>query len=80
MKRKIQYHLRDWKENSRRKPLLLMGARQVGKTYALKRFGQIEYENTIYLNFEDNPKLCDLFEASLNPKDILKALSIEMNC
>ncbi|GAB5411950.1 MAG: hypothetical protein ChlgKO_10640 [Chlamydiales bacterium] len=80
MKRKIQHHLRGWKENSRRKPLLLMGARQVGKTYALKKFGQNEYENTVYLNFEDSPKLCDLFEESLKPKDILKALSIEMNC
>ncbi len=57
-----------------------MGARQVGKTYALKKFGENEYENTVYLNFEDSPKLCDLFEESLKPKDILKALSIEMNC
>ena len=80
MKRKIQLSLRDWKENSRRKPLLLMGARQVGKTYALKKFGQNEYENMVYLNFEDSPRLCDLFEVSLSPKEILKSLSIEMNC
>ncbi len=56
-----------------------MGARQVGKTFALKKFGQDEYVNTIYLNFEDNPRLSKLFDAGLDPKMILKALSIEMN-
>ncbi len=56
-----------------------MGARQVGKTFILKEFGKQEYSNTVYLNFEDNPRLCKLFDASLDPKIILKALSIEMN-
>jgi hypothetical protein len=56
-----------------------MGARQVGKTFVLKRFGEQEYTSTIYLNFEDTPRLCKLFDASLDPKMILKALSIEMN-
>lgn len=55
-----------------------MGARQVGKTFVLKQFGASEYEDYIYLNFEDNPRLCQLFESSLKPKDILKALQIEM--
>lgn len=56
-----------------------MGARQVGKTHVLKKFGEQEYQNTIYANFEDNPRLRQLFDASLEPKVILKALSIEMN-
>lgn len=56
-----------------------MGARQVGKTFALKKFGAQEYQNVVYLNFEDNPRLCSLFEAGLDPKMILKAISIEMN-
>lgn len=72
-------NLRSWKKQSKRKPLILMGARQVGKTFVLKKFGQLEYKNTVYLNFEDNPRLCKLFEASLAPEMILRALSIEMD-
>ncbi|MBF8262944.1 MAG: hypothetical protein HW387_609 [Parachlamydiales bacterium] len=68
-----------WKNQHKRKPLLLMGARQVGKTFLLKKFGAQEYIGTVYLNFEDNPRLCQLFDASLDPKTILKALTIEMN-
>ncbi|MBS0656289.1 MAG: ATP-binding protein [Verrucomicrobia bacterium] len=79
MNRKIMQSLRDWKNQSKRKPLLLMGARQVGKTFVLKQFGQSEYKNTVYVNFENNPRLCQLFEASLSPEIILRSLSIEMN-
>ncbi|HAB98540.1 MAG TPA: ATPase [Parachlamydiales bacterium] len=79
MKRMIMSELLAWKGQSKRKPLILMGARQVGKTFVLKKFGQQEYANTVYLNFEDNPRLCQLFEGSLNPKMVLKALMIEMN-
>lgn len=79
MKRKIAQELKNWKMQPKRKPLILMGARQVGKTFAIKQFGQNEYLNTVYLNFEDSPRLCKLFEASLDPEPILKALAIEMN-
>lgn len=79
MKRKILQHLYSWKTQTKRKPLILMGARQVGKTFALKKFGDQYYANTLYLNFEDNPRLCKLFDSSLDPKVILKSLSIEMN-
>jgi predicted AAA+ superfamily ATPase len=79
MKRKIMQNLRAWKNQPKRKPLILMGARQVGKTFVLKKFGEQEYTNTVYLNFEDNPRLCKLFDASLDPKMILKALTIEMD-
>lgn len=79
MKRKIMKKLYFWKNDPGRKPLILMGARQVGKTFVLKKFGEEEYVNTVYFNFEDNPRLCQLFEASLNPDEILKALSIEAN-
>lgn len=71
--------LLSWKSQVKRKPLILMGARQVGKTFLLKKFATQEYTNTVYLNFENNPRLCQLFDASLDPKMILKALSIEMN-
>lgn len=79
MKRKIMEKLRSWKEQPTRKPLLLMGARQVGKTFILKKFGEEEYANTVYLNFEDNPRLSKLFGAGLDPKTILTALGIELN-
>ncbi len=79
MQRTITADLRSWKGQPKRKPLMLMGARQVGKTYALKKFGEEEYTNTVYLNFEKNQRLSQLFEASLDPQVILKALSIEMN-
>lgn len=79
MKRTIMNSLYAWKNEPKRKPLILMGARQVGKTFVLKKFGEQEYSNTVYLNFEDNPRLCKLFDASLDPAMILKALTIEMN-
>jgi Predicted ATPase (AAA+ superfamily) len=79
MKRTVMNRLLAWKSQSKRKPLILMGARQVGKTFVLKRFGEQEYANIVYVNFEDNPRLCKLFDASLDPKMVLKALTIEMN-
>jgi uncharacterized protein len=79
MKRKIFERLKNWKNEPKRKPLILMGARQVGKTFILKKFGSSEYENTVYLNFEDTPRLCKLFDGSLDPDTILKALRIEMD-
>jgi predicted AAA+ superfamily ATPase len=80
MKRAIRENLLEWKRQTKRKPLLLMGARQVGKTFALQKFGEEEYANSVYLNFEDSPHLCKLFDASLDPKVILKALKTEMDC
>jgi len=77
MNRDIIRQLIEWKQSTRRKPLLLMGARQVGKTYILKEFARTEYERTIYLNFEDNPGLSRLFDKSLDPLEIIKALSID---
>ncbi len=51
----------------------------MGKTYILKQFGSQEYTNFLYLNFENNPRLYWVFEASLDPHAILKALSVELN-
>ena len=75
----MRENLSHWKQKAQRKPLLLMGARQVGKTFLLRQFGKEEYKNTVYLNFEDNPRLCKLFDAELDPETIIKALSIEMD-
>lgn len=79
MKRAILKQLQDWKKKPRRKPLILMGARQVGKTTLLKQFGSQEYDQCVYLNFEEKVALKALFEASLAPDQILKALQIETN-
>lgn len=79
MKREIFKNLQSWKNQSKRKPLILMGARQTGKTYILKKFAKKEYQNSIYINFEDTPQFSRLFKHSLDPKIILKSLSIEMN-
>jgi uncharacterized protein len=76
MKRDIYQQLREWKGSTRRKPLILRGARQVGKTYILKTFAQNEYDDYIYLNFDEEPQLIHLFEKDLKPERILKELSI----
>jgi len=79
MKRDLYAKLLEWKSSSRRKPLLLQGARQTGKTYILKEFGRNEYENTVYCNFEEDTDLDGFFQRSLNPKRILAELSIYMS-
>lgn len=56
MYRKITGFLTAWKESKHRKPLILQGARQVGKTYSILEFGKNNYENVAYFNFETNPK------------------------
>jgi predicted AAA+ superfamily ATPase len=79
MKRDIYPELLQWKSSSRRKPLLLQGARQTGKTFILKEFGRNEYRNTIYCNFEENTGLDRLFQDDLKPDRILADLAIYMN-
>lgn len=79
MKRDIYERLIAWKSSPRRKPLLLQGARQTGKTFILKAFGQNEYQGAVYCNFEEDPGLDRLFERDLNPERILAELSIYMN-
>jgi predicted AAA+ superfamily ATPase len=63
-----------WKNSPRRKPLLLRGARQVGKTWLLKELGRREYQNVAYANFEENPSLGSIFVGDLTPSDLLVGL------
>ncbi len=72
MKRILYNRLLSWKNDPKRKPLLLQGARQVGKTYLVNEFGQQAYGDYIYLNFEQNPNLASLFEGELNPEKIIE--------
>ena len=76
MKREIYRKLLEWKSSPRRKPLLLKGARQTGKTYILKEFGKSEYERAFYFNFEEDPNLSDFFNGKLDPEQILQNLSL----
>lgn len=75
MKRKIWTDLLDWKSSKPRKPLILLGARQVGKTYVLKLFGGQEFKTLHYLNFEKTEKLKNIFEQDLSPQNILEQLN-----
>ena len=79
MKRDIYTDLLKWKNSSMRKPLILKGARQTGKTYILKEFGKFEYENVHYFNFEENPDIRTIFDLNLNPIRIIQDLSIYAN-
>lgn len=75
MYRKIMSFLESWKNSAHRKPLILQGARQVGKTYSVLEFGRIHYENTVYFNFETNPGLNKTFEESISPEYLIPILS-----
>ena len=75
MYRKITEYLIKWKSCPYRKPLILQGARQVGKTYSILEFGREHYENVAYLNFETNPNLMKTFEESIEPTFLISILS-----
>lgn len=75
MYRKVMAYLKNWKESPHRKPLILQGARQVGKTYSVLEFGRSEYENVAYFNFETDPKLIKTFEESIDPDYLIPLLS-----
>ena len=79
MKRDIYEKLLEWKSSERRKPLILRGARQVGKTYILQEFGRKEYDNIAYFNFEENPALDDFFQQKLEPKPIIANLALYLD-
>ncbi len=76
MNRDIRQELASWKLTPRRKPLILRGVRQSGKSYSLKKFGDERYGNTIDLDFEEHPALCDLFERDLDPKRIIRDIGL----
>ena len=75
MYRKISRYLDAWKESPFRKPLILQGARQVGKTYSILEFGRTHYENVAYFNFETNPRLRETFDENISPGYLIPILS-----
>ncbi|MBE5957146.1 MAG: ATP-binding protein [Lachnospiraceae bacterium] len=77
MERFLMQDLLKWKTKTRRKPLIIRGARQVGKTWIMKEFGRLHYENTIYINFDNNERMKQVFSLDMDIKRILSALKIE---
>ncbi|MBR3052462.1 ATP-binding protein [Candidatus Saccharibacteria bacterium] len=76
MKRFITEKLEEWKDSPRRKPLVLRGARQVGKTYIVRKFAEDCYENLAYFNFDHDARLASLFADTKDPVRILEQLSV----
>lgn len=76
IKREIIDKLKAWKDNLRRKPLVLQGARQVGKSWVLKKFGQECYENVVYVNFDTMPGIKEDFKRTKEPHKLLKVLEM----
>jgi predicted AAA+ superfamily ATPase len=74
MKRKLYNALIDWKNDPDRKPLVLEGARQVGKTWLLKEFGKNEFKNLVYVNCHDDERMQNLFQQDLHVERIMQAL------
>lgn len=79
MKRFIENELKRWKKSKRRKPLILRGARQVGKTYSLKEFGQNNFEEVAFIDLERNPEWYRVFNGNINAKRICADLEVLLN-
>ncbi len=76
LKRNAMWDLIKWKSSEERKPLVLKGARQVGKTWLMKEFGRNCYESFVYFNFDEEDELKSIFEANKNPQRIIELLSL----
>ena len=79
MDRFLMKSLQEWKEKKYRKPLILWGARQVGKTWLMKEFGRLYFKNTVYVSFYNNKKIAQIFEQDYDVPRILNALEIELH-
>ncbi|MDR1195898.1 MAG: AAA family ATPase [Endomicrobium sp.] len=77
MKRDIISKLLEWKNKTNRQPLILTGARQVGKTWAMKEFGIKNFKKSAYISFDNNPNMKNLFENSVRPNELLPFLNAE---
>ena len=77
MQRKILQSLQNWKQNPNRKPLIIQGARQVGKTWAMKHFGEQSFEQVAYINFDNNSRMKTLFSGDYDINRLILGLKIE---
>lgn len=75
MHRKVSEYLKQWKNSKYRKPLIIQGARQVGKTYAILEFGRQNYDNVAYFNFQTSASLSATFSENISPSYLLPVLA-----
>ena len=78
MKRRVEKDLLEWKQKADRKPLVLMGARQVGKTWLMESFARKNFANAHIIDFRERPDYGSVFIGSKNPADLLPKLSAVM--
>ena len=76
MKRAAMRQLAEWKKSKIHKPLILRGARQTGKTWLLKEFGRLFFQDTVYINFENEPRFRDLFKEDFDTKRIISTIQL----
>ena len=77
MKRYAMQRLVEWKKSKKRKPLIIRGARQVGKTWLMKEFGKTHFENTAYINFDNNERMKNLFDGDYDISRLIDGLQVE---
>lgn len=77
MQRLILNELEKWKSSNNRKPLIIQGARQVGKTWVMKEFGQAHFQQVVYINFESSVRLQSIFKDDFDIQRILLVFEIE---
>ncbi len=78
LKRKISDTLVDWKNSKNKECLMIMGARQIGKTYIVRHFGETHYRHYIEINFEQNPELKSIFDSDLSVDELIKKITLYM--
>ena len=78
MQRFAMDKLVEWKKNPNRKPLVIMGARQVGKTWLMKEFGKLYYDKVAYISFYNNTSMSRVFEQDYDINRIISAINIEV--
>ena len=79
MYRKIYKKLLEWKNALERKPLMLLGARQVGKTYIIEEFCKKNFDNYVYINLDKEENMASIFESTIDPDKIIEMIEIIKN-
>ena len=79
MQRKLMDRLVEWKGSERRKPLIVNGARQVGKTWILKEFGRLHFESVAYVSLDKDERARRFFEPDREPRRIVSSLSLHLD-
>ena len=79
MERKIMKKLIEWKENNAKTPLMIIGARQIGKTYIIENFCMQYFKDYVYINLEKNKEVVDIFKSTIDPEKIISQIELLIN-